>query len=874
MSYSAFLTPRKETISDDGIEGIIDLANLHADNSQKIEANPEAFFNLTYPTSDILKVIEQINTRLSSKKDTSGLFLFEGLKGSGKSHLLLLIYNFFKYPDIAQKWLKQNKIQCDIPDAFLVVINKFTDNPLDSVWDMIFNALGKEFKKGKTHPKLEEFKKALGDKKIVLIFDELEQGIKVIADSALQSQHIAFLQMLSEFSNRSKQVTMFASIYSDRDEPGSTLKRVSRCSVQFDNTKDRCNVILHRLFENYMTFNRNDISPVIDSYVQLWQKHAAFDSEEIKGRFRETYPFSPLLMDIVLKKIPSRGGFQNVRGAISFLGNLVKITHIANDIITPADASLEDKANIVMLKDLDIGGDLINRAKENMEELKLRVPVANKLSSAVLLYTLTGFEAEKGVSRNMLVMDLLSPTVDINELNQGVMNFQKYAAYFHTGEGDRFYFDLEEQPEAKVEYKSLQYDDELAREFIINLFKSEIFRESSSTLVYTSVDQTKQLLNQFDKNRPRYVLTGRRLTQEERHNIYYGMDVRNLILLLEPKDDKFQLLSDKDLLKWAKRVSAAKSLAEGTRNSSKKADYERIARTDQSYIIERIKKAGLVFVHWEQYGQTVNEDDIILETLPGDCSKERVLEALNQVYFPMLIFKEHLESRLDDIKDKLVKEIDDEYRRTLTFPVPTNVRAVSNAIRELCRDGTIGIQHNRGNYCRKNPDLSETEFISAKIISPFEEQPLPESISGKPKPSEQPIPIPGKQEPNVCTECGQEPCICPKKGTISLRVPPKTSLGSLREETAVKLQQYENAEIIKVSYKIFYQQVNIGDLSALPASLRGNLSGQGDVSAEISITKTGRFTKSQVEQQIESLPSISGADYSVDITLEVHKKGA
>jgi len=97
-------------------------------------------------------------------------------------------------------------------------------------------------------------------------------------------------------------------------------------------------------------------------------------------------------------------------------------------------------------------------------------------------------------------------------------------------------------------------------------------------------------------------------------------------------------------------------------------------------------------------------------------------------------------------------------------------------------------------------------------------------------------------------------------------------LGSLREETAVKLQQYENAEIIKVSYKIFYQQENIGDLSTLLASLRGNLGGQGDVTAEISITKTGRFTKSQVEQQIESLPSISGADYSVDITLEVNRK--
>lgn len=877
MGYSRYLKPRAETISEEGIEGIIDLANLSSGYSRKIEANPEAFFSLTYPTSDVLKVIDQINIRFSSKKESSGLFLFEGLKGSGKSHLLLLIYNLFKYPGIAQKWLKQNRIECTIPADFIVVINKFTDNPHDAVWDMIFASLGKEIKKGKTHPKLTDFEKAIGDKKLILIFDELEQGIKVISDSALRAQNIAFLQMLSEFSNRSKQVTLFASIYSDREEPGSTLKRVPRCSVQFDNSKDRCNVILHRLFENYMTFDRDAIMPVIDSYVQLWQKHVSFDSEDVKIRFKETYPFSPSLMDILLKRIPSRGGFQNVRGAITFLGNLVRLTHERNDIITPADASLEDKANTIMLRDLDISGDLINRAIENMDELKPRAPISVGIASSVLLYTLTSLGAQRGVGRDMLVSDILSPAVDINTFNQALMSFQKYASYFHS-DGDRFYFDLEEQPEAKVEYKSLLYGDDIARELIVELTKNEIFKETTSAVVYTAVDQTKLILNQFDKGRPRYVLSGRRLTQEERHNIYHGMDVRNLILLLEPKDENFQLLSDRDLLKWTKRVKAAKELSEGSKNSAKKADYDRIARTDQTYIIERIKKAGLVFVHWDKYAEAVNEDKVELEPISGDCSKERVLSALNEDYFPMLIFKEHLEARLDEIKDKLVKEIDAEYRATLGFPVPANVRAVTNAIRELCREGTIGIQHSRGNYCRKNPDLSETEFFSAKIISPFEEQPIPTpqptaSTMVCPNCAQRPCicPIP-TPEPVVCPSCGKYPCVCPRREIVSLRIPPKTSIGGLREEAAVRLQQHEGAEITKANYQIFYQQINIGDLSTLPSSIRGNLSGQGDVTAEISIAKTGRFSKSQVEQQIESLPSISGADYSAEIILEVEKK--
>lgn len=39
--------------------------------------------------------------------------------------------------------------------------------------------------------------------------------------------------------------------------------------------------------------------------------------------------------------------------------------------------------------------------------------------------------------------------------------------------------------------------------------------------------------------------------------------------------------------------------------------------------------------------------------------------------------------------------------------------------------------------------------------------------------------------------------------------------------------------------------------------------------AEITITKKGKFSKSQIEQHVESLPSLPGADYSADIILEI-----
>jgi predicted ATPase len=60
---------------------------------KRIEARPKDFLDLTYPTGDIKFVLQNLNERFSEDAPAAGLYLFEGYKGSGKSHLLLLIYH-------------------------------------------------------------------------------------------------------------------------------------------------------------------------------------------------------------------------------------------------------------------------------------------------------------------------------------------------------------------------------------------------------------------------------------------------------------------------------------------------------------------------------------------------------------------------------------------------------------------------------------------------------------------------------------------------------------------------------------------------------------------------------------------------------------
>jgi len=219
VSYASLLAPRREVLNDQ-IDGIIDLANIG--RRGRLENKPQEFFDLTFPTADVKRVVAEINTRFSTARPGAGLFLFEGLKGSGKSHLLLLVYHLLSSPRQAQAWLTRHGLQCALPTDAPVVLNKFTDAPLyagNSLWDLIFREIGVARQQSFERPSLEETDSALGGRKLILILDELEQGIRSIANDAVRAQNIAFLQMLSEWGNRANQVTVFASIYGTQQEP-------------------------------------------------------------------------------------------------------------------------------------------------------------------------------------------------------------------------------------------------------------------------------------------------------------------------------------------------------------------------------------------------------------------------------------------------------------------------------------------------------------------------------------------------------------------------------------------------------------------------------------------------------------------------------
>jgi hypothetical protein len=89
---------------------------------------------------------------------------------------------------------------------------------------------------------------------------------------------------------------------------------------------------------------------------------------------------------------------------------------------------------------------------------------------------------------------------------------------------------------------------------------------------------------------------------------------------------------------------------------------------------------------------------------------------------------------------------------------------------------------------------------------------------------------------------------------------------------ASRLQQVAGVRVTRARFTIFLESAS-GDLSALPQSLRGNLSGSGSLTAEVTITKEEVGGKGDVEQIAERLPNFPGASYSARLEVLVPASG-
>lgn len=850
------------------IDSVIDLEKLRSGAKSCLERDASQFLDLTYLTDDLHAMLRSLSRRFGPERaasvDSPGLVLAEGVKGQGKSHALLLAYHLFSDPEPARSWMESHRYAWAPPNDVIVLVEKFTDQylPFDSLWTYIGEKLGVAWSQDHP-PSLIELRTALSGRHVLLIFDELERGITNITDSARHSQNLSFLQMISEEANRSRQVTLVAAIYNGAVEPGITLKRIPRVELRFRKAEDRAAIVRHRLFSNAATYDRKAADDLIQSYVNTWRRIGVQVKDDYVARLRTSFPFLPELIDLIFERMGGGQAFQGTRGALGLLGAMLDAAGANVGLLTGAHCKLTDQACADRLQDLDPAGTTISCAAGNLRELQDQ-PYAEAIASATLLASLVPTGHGRGLTKDEIIRHVAEPGCDPNQFEASLETFRRYGSYFHKEE-DRFYFDVEENENAKVELEALRSgSDEAARQQLVETWLKDLFKDWQQALVYTDLEVARAALNAMSKKGPRFVLAPRRLSNPERHDLYRGVDFRNQVLLLEPRDERANHLTNADLLAAARRYTAANALAPTAKNAERRDRYEKIASRERKLILETLKQAGLIYTRVEQWTDSADSSAFEIEPLGQVTSREEVVNHLRTQVYPQTYFVEHIRDRLSTLLGQTVEQVDRLYRTTLGFPVPLKEDMIAGAIRSLVEDRDtrpLGLQGPRGrSFCGESIDLTPAELDEAILVPPW----APATPSTPPKPT--PLPFPQLQSGLPGPSPGPTATLAPGLQIDEAVTPPCGSLAELRQQVAARLTDVDGAAVQQVSFRVLATAQNV-ELSGYNSGVRGALSGTGTLDVQIELTCPGPMTKADVETKCEQLPQIPRASYSARLRL-------
>src|ERR1039457_1546115 len=625
------LEPKDEVLSG-RLQGVIDIERVSDPKRRALEARAKDFLQSTYVSAEIRKMVDSINVRLNSTEADTGLFLAEGPKGVGKSHGLLIPLHLATAAADCQPWLTENGLTFNVPSGTRVLVRKFTDFPLESLWGVIAEDLKANFRADQP-PDIIQFREALKNQKLVLILDELESGIRSISDPALKQRNLNFLQMVSEESNRAgSNVLLVASVYDGNLEPGLTLKRLPRVELRFQDSSDRRKVLFHRLFKKSPLAASPEITAIVQSYLNTWRRFGIDIPPDYAEQLRQSFPFTPELLDIALVRIrQSKGGFQGTRGALGFLAALVRARCESTHLITMADASLLDAELRSWLADLDPSQNLLACAESNLRELRTN-PFADQIAAATLLASLAPSPKQLGITEDELARQVIGPESDYNSFRISLTNFKKLGSFFHERAGT-LYFDTKENAHAKVNLRSLTVSDDEAWEKAVSWWANDVLREPE-LVVFTDPAATQVALDANSQAAVRLVAAPRRLKPEEIHQFFFGLKRRNTIVLIEPRDEKVDLRRNDDLLKYAKSWLAADYLSRNAGDAAKSTEFSRIGTEDKRNAVDYLKKTNFQHVQVVKFGSTPAKCEFQTEGLPPAASRDQIAQHLLRTLYP------------------------------------------------------------------------------------------------------------------------------------------------------------------------------------------------------------------------------------------------
>lgn len=462
----------------------IELSNDSETGATQITATD--FLKITYPTIDLLRGIEAVGPEQGRP------IVVIGERGLGKSHLLAALYHAVKDPTATQAWLddwsqalREPRVS-DIPlrDKMEVIGESLHRQRYKFLWDLLFErhphgtyVRGKWEGRGEAKtdvPSDELMLELFTAQPTMLLLDEFQtwyDGLTNTKQYPWKNWAFNFIQILSEIAKeRPDLLVLVVSVRNGRSDAYQQIHRVNPIPIDFKGggnaeriQRDRRMMLLHRLFENRIQVNPEQIKALLRTHIAEYFRLTDIPASEQERRiaeFVEAWPFAPHLLRLLEEQVLIATDAQETRDLIKILANLYRSRGEKSCLLTASDFRLDDdKSGILALLDSvanehhrtlrDKANQNLLSVREALPEHRQAVPHLTEIMSALWLRSIAVGNLA-GAEPSVLQADITREhAVDNNIFSVELSKIVENSFNIHQ-DGRRLAFREEENPRARI----------------------------------------------------------------------------------------------------------------------------------------------------------------------------------------------------------------------------------------------------------------------------------------------------------------------------------------------------------------------------------------------------------------------------------------
>ncbi|AWR99358.1 hypothetical protein [Metallosphaera hakonensis] len=678
------------------------------------------FFDRTELVESLKEMAKLILARVSGKESYPA-YLLDTRMGGGKSHAMAYIYLLLKYKglsvrDEVKDILAQAEVKM-VPEVELCVLDGLN---MDSSLSFIDQPQVKSFfNKGDSKEKVKESLDSIG-KPVVIFIDEILQYLSRRADRA--GTDMAHIRTLLEAIVDSQNSVIVISV--PEDDPNKAGYR--EISDFFKPLARKAKIIYPQGEADFVRIAKKQLFQSIDikkakeatNYVRdCFQKYGLTFNQDDENLYNNSYPFHPMLIDLVSKRLLEFPNFQRTRDALKILAGIVTDLE---DMPTPFITLGEVKLN-GLVKERLTSYSIYNI--KNMEQILEEITSEKlsredkRLATAVFLYSLHPKPEARGLTKTELSRALLTlPPDDFSKLADNYIHGKSYYMDFNY-ENQKYYFRETLSVIALIKNRAKDVNDieKELRSLIMNISKEFENKYNGKCNVIFDVKSEKDLVEgklniifvplRYEPDMDKWA----RNYAQEKHLFNIDSEFRNSVILIYPRKDE----PIANLEELAKQSIAAEELMKSTNDNSLRKSISVEKKKIENELISAFLRTYSSMLY-QQRGNMKN-DVVSPREMTNEAFVDSLIDRLTQVskafLDPELVnVDSFFEALMGRNPMASLKECYNNILRSDAIPfLPKSV--FEEVVKDGVKNGIIGITDNENKLVDSIPSLSNNYYI-------------------------------------------------------------------------------------------------------------------------------------------------------------------